>query len=288
LIEQVRAVSRDAQTSPATPRTPQVSPAAVANAQDGDAPELPVPQTTEQPRSTASQSTTGDSRPVITSTQQGSDTGQFGTNSGNQGQNRDLATHLAAMVATKGDSVSSETLAQSKSESDPALALQTSQGGRTDALATFRPALAAYNQAAQTINLPQIGFEIARQALNGTNRFQIQLDPPELGRIDVRMDLDRNGSLHARLTVDRSETLDLLQRDARTLERALSQAGLDGSRTSLEFTLRQDTQGRHGGKADDSLADIVDTIGDIDPDDAAPPIIHYRGTASPGGINLWV
>jgi flagellar hook-length control protein FliK len=53
----------------------------------------------------------------------------------------------------------------------------------------------------------------------GKNRFEIRLDPPELGRIEVRIDVDHDGN--ARLTVDRADTYDLLRRDAAGLERAL-------------------------------------------------------------------
>jgi len=84
-----------------------------------------------------------------------------------------------------------------------------------------------------------IAVEIVSRMREGMRRFDIRLDPPELGRIDVRLEVDRNGNVSTKLTVDRPETLDLMQREARGLERALQQAGLKTDAGGLEFSLRQ-------------------------------------------------
>jgi len=89
----------------------------------------------------------------------------------------------------------------------------------------------------------EIAVNMARNLSNGTNRFEIRLDPAELGRIDVRMELGTDGRVQAHLTVDKPETLEMLQRDARALEKALSDAGLDMENGSLEYSLRDDSQG---------------------------------------------
>jgi flagellar hook-length control protein FliK len=91
----------------------------------------------------------------------------------------------------------------------------------------------------------QIAVTIARQFRQGTNRFEIRLDPPELGRIDVRLDLGHGGRATATLTADRPETLALLTRDSRALEQMLSDAGVRTDSGSLNFALR-DQSGRSG------------------------------------------
>src|SRR5690606_15501864 len=97
----------------------------------------------------------------------------------------------------------------------------------TGASAAMRPEAALYQRPDTQINLPHIAAEISRHVQNGVSRFEIRLNPAELGRIDVRMEVDPSGNVVARLAVERSETLDLLQRDQRALERALADAGLD-------------------------------------------------------------
>ena len=91
---------------------------------------------------------------------------------------------------------------------------------------------------------PASPIEIASKALAGKNHFEIRLDPPELGRIEVRLDVDRDGHVTSRLIADRSDTLDLLRRDASGLERALQDAGLKTSDNGLQFSLRDQTAGR--------------------------------------------
>jgi chemotaxis protein MotD len=114
------------------------------------------------------------------------------------------------------------------------------------------------SQQVQVINvtLAAVPIEIATQAKEGNSRFEIRLDPPELGRIDVRLDVDSHGKVTSHLTVERVETLDLLKRDAPQLERALQDAGLKTGDSGLQFSLRDQNfagrdnqqQPRHGAQ----------------------------------------
>lgn len=201
---------------------------------------------------------------------------------------------LAASLASQN----ANTAATPGSQTDPFLTAQITQTGApvtsADGTAAARPMQAAYQT--PQVNLPNIAFEITRQFHAGNNRFQIRLDPPELGRIDVRMDVDAQGAVHARLAVDRAETLDMLQRDARALERALQQAGLDSNKTNLEFSLRQNAfaGGQFGQDTGDGQPGAGLPVGDgADGQEEEPSIPAqisnvYRGTASPGGVNLFV
>jgi flagellar hook-length control protein FliK len=89
-----------------------------------------------------------------------------------------------------------------------------------------------------------LAIEFAARLQAGRNRFEIRLDPPELGRVDVLLDVDREGNVTSRLVVERTETLDLLRRDASQLERALQQAGLKTADNSLQFSLRDQSSAR--------------------------------------------
>jgi flagellar hook-length control protein FliK len=104
-----------------------------------------------------------------------------------------------------------------------------------------QPTLAA---PAAAVPITGVAIEIASMAQAGKTHFEIRLDPPELGRIEVRLDVDRDGHATTRLIADRSDTLDLLRRDATGLERALQDAGLKTADNSLQFSLRDQTMGR--------------------------------------------
>lgn len=107
--------------------------------------------------------------------------------------------------------------------------------------ATAAPTATSTLAQPQSVAVPLSGLavEIATQARNGNNRFEIRLDPPELGRIDVKLNVDRNGNVSTHLTADRADTLDLLKRDQASLERALQDSGLKTSDNALQFSLRQ-------------------------------------------------
>ncbi len=128
-------------------------------------------------------------------------------------------------------------------------------------------AAAAAPTPAQTAAVPVAGLavEIAAQSNAGNSRFEIRLDPPELGRIDVRLEIDGDGHVKSRLIVERSETLDMLRRDAPQLERALQQAGLKTGDNALEFSLRQQTS-QHDDEARQNAGRLVV------PDEGAVPL----------------
>jgi flagellar hook-length control protein FliK len=154
---------------------------------------------------------------------------------------------------------------------------------------------AAANQAGAAANNPitvpiaGLAVGIAAQAQAGSNRFEIRLDPPELGRIEVRLDVDRDGNVKSRLVVEKSETLDLLRRDAPQLERALQQAGLKTGDSGLQFTLRDQSfaQGQGNGDQGSSAARIV--VPDVEtPTVDAVQAGYGRSLRLGGGIDIRV
>ncbi|MCJ2054551.1 flagellar hook-length control protein FliK [Methylobacterium sp. J-070] len=105
------------------------------------------------------------------------------------------------------------------------------------------------------IPIGQVPMAIGLRSLGGSNAFQIRLDPVELGRIDVKLEIDKaRGTVMTHLVVDRPETLAMLQRDAGQLQQALSQTGLDPSGGGLNLSLRSDgsAQGGGGGQQDNA------------------------------------
>ncbi len=83
----------------------------------------------------------------------------------------------------------------------------------------------------------QLAGQITKQVSNGNRVFDIRLDPAELGKVDVRIELRADNRVHAVLTVERPETLNELQRSARDLERALADAGLELGEDGLSFQM---------------------------------------------------
>ena len=137
------------------------------------------------------------------------------------------------------------------------------------------------------IPLTALPIEIATQAKDGKNRFEIRLDPPELGRIDVRLDIDSKGVVTSRLMAERPETLDLLRRDAPQIERALQDAGLKTSDQGLQFSLRDQSFADRGDNELPPAAHLV-----LSEDDTVPLGAVLQGYGRPiglgGGIDIRV
>lgn len=167
------------------------------------------------------------------------------------------------------------------------------QAAQATAATATRAIHAAYSTPVQQLNYPQVAFEIARQFEVGNTRFQIRLDPADLGRIDVKLDLEKSGTVSAHMFVERPETLDLMMRDQRALQQALQQAGLDASKTSLEFSLRQNPfagtgadTGQGNGNSHNGFGPFGTPAADESTELAAQTL--YRGSASASGVNLFV
>ena len=86
------------------------------------------------------------------------------------------------------------------------------------------------NASASAVPIAGLAVAIAARAQAGSNQFDISLSPPELGRIDVQLSVDGNGHATTHMTVDRPETLQLLQSQQPQLQNALEQAGLNDGR----------------------------------------------------------
>ncbi len=125
-----------------------------------------------------------------------------------------------------------------------------------------------------------LAVTIAAKSQSGNKQFDIRLDPPELGRVEVRLSIDATGKAEASLSADQPRTLDMLKTDAPVLARALRDAGLNVSQNGLNFSLRgQDRQNGgnnftpRGGRATQLSLVATSAIGSV------PGGAHYQAPA---------
>ncbi|PCJ58747.1 MAG: hypothetical protein COA65_07250 [Rhodospirillaceae bacterium] len=83
----------------------------------------------------------------------------------------------------------------------------------------------------------QVAIQLKQAVNEGLDRIRIQLKPAALGHIDITMEIAKDGKVMAVISAERPETFELLQRDARALERALQEAGLRADSNSLNFQM---------------------------------------------------
>jgi flagellar hook-length control protein FliK len=96
----------------------------------------------------------------------------------------------------------------------------------------------------------QVSVQIQHGLRNESDRISVRLSPASLGKVEVKLEVSPDRTVHAIVTAERPETLDMLARDARTLQRALEDAGLQTNSNSLSFQRNDD-----GGSAAQQFAD---------------------------------
>ncbi|GAB4186975.1 MAG: hypothetical protein OHK0024_27400 [Thalassobaculales bacterium] len=109
----------------------------------------------------------------------------------------------------------------------------------------------------------QIAVQVHKAAAGESDRITIHLRPDSLGRVEVELSVDDGGRLQAVIQADRQDTLDLLRRDQKELERALQDAGLKADSGSLSFNLRGENQqqGRQQFAGGDDRSGTAGTAG---------------------------
>ena len=135
----------------------------------------------------------------------------------------------------------------------------------------------------EAVPLAGIPIAIVTRAEAGERKFEIRLDPPDLGRIEVQLNVDSSGRATSHLVVDRPDTLDLLRRDAPALERALQSAGLTTDDGSLQFSLRDQS---FAGRDQSTPAPLAPPPAAVVENDTAPldtALRRYGASAGLGG-----
>ena len=128
------------------------------------------------------------------------------------------------------------------------------------------------------------------------DRIKIQLSPEDLGRVDIKLDMQKDGMVKAVIAADKPETLQWLQQDAKHLERALQDAGFKLDNGSLSFNLRQDNnsaqqfsafQDQHNAKDSNHGRQVYQQPQTVSNDDNDHSVVSYR-LAGNNGLDIRV
>ncbi|NCC03525.1 MAG: flagellar hook-length control protein FliK [Proteobacteria bacterium] len=184
----------------------------------------------------------------------------------------------------------------------------TASAGTNTALAGegVRP-VGSYNFASQlsdvratkggNVGLPQpveqVAVQLYKNVKDGNNEFTINLKPAELGKIEIKLDISADKTVKGTVIVDNQTTLNLLQKDSSSLQRALQEAGLSADAGCMQFSLRDDGQssqfaqnqrggaGREWNRSSNNTEGGAEDISGV----AAAHEIYYL---TPGRVNLRV
>ena len=127
----------------------------------------------------------------------------------------------------------------------------------------------------------QVTRQLDRAARAGVQRVEIALEPEALGRVEVQLEFGRDGQVSALFVIDTKEAYDALRSDARTLERALSDAGVNSG--SLSFSLREQAAGSGNGFAHSGSGRSHRTGGDTNAPLSPTAVPQSAADAEPSG-----
>ena len=163
---------------------------------------------------------------------------------------------------------------------------------------------AATNAPAAKPNVPtndlvdQIKVNIAKAAKSGLEKVTVTLKPKELGNIQVSLEIGDDGELKATIIASRASTLDMLQKDSSSLQKALSDAGFKLNDNSLNFSYRGEQQNnaqqfaqggseRHQSAQSNSFANVSDAIvAETEQADLTEAIIASQWSAGRHALNI--
>jgi flagellar hook-length control protein FliK len=106
----------------------------------------------------------------------------------------------------------------------------------------------------------QVNIQMRQLIGQGGGQVNFRLDPPELGEVDVQLQISK-GTVKGTIIVQSMEVAEQLARDLRLLQESLQEAGLNLSEEGLQFKLKDDqpdserrqSEGGSKGDGDDDI-----------------------------------
>lgn len=135
-----------------------------------------------------------------------------------------------------------------------------------------------------------VALQIQRNAAARVDTFTMQLEPMNLGRLEIKMKFTRDGAVKAHLIAEKPETLSMLQKDQPQIQRLLQQAGLEVEDNALSFDLRQQSHDQHNTKESHNGAGKSHGVPVVAGTEtaAAKIAVEAMGYISQGGVNIVV
>ena len=151
---------------------------------------------------------------------------------------------------------------QAAAAADASSVLKTAARAEADNKTSFRD---VYKGMGREV-VDQIKVNITKSAVKGVDKIEIQLKPEDLGHIEIKMQISKDGKLQAHIISSRAETMDMLQKEMPSLEKAFNDAGFSLEDGSLSFSFRDDNQtGRETAENQNLrsfLGDVLDKSAD--------------------------
>ncbi len=104
----------------------------------------------------------------------------------------------------------------------------------------------------------QVKVNIIKSAVKGVDKIDIQLKPEDLGHVQIKMQISKDGKLQAEIIASRQDTLEVLQKEAETLQKAFSDAGFDADGSSFSFSFRGEEEQNRNSELRNFIGNILE------------------------------
>lgn len=104
----------------------------------------------------------------------------------------------------------------------------------------------------------QVRVNITKSAVKGVDKIDIQLKPEDLGHVQIKMQISKDGKLQAEIIASRQDTLEILQKEADSLQKAFSDAGFDTDGGSFSFSFRGEEEQNQNSELRNFIGNILE------------------------------
>lgn len=108
--------------------------------------------------------------------------------------------------------------------------------------------------------IEQVKVNITKSAVKGVDKIDISLKPEDLGHIEIKMQLSKDGKLQAHIISSRMETMEILQKDMQSLQKAFAEAGFYLDENSLSFSFQDNNQAWQQQKEENGLRSFMGKV----------------------------
>ena len=173
-----------------------------------------------------------------------------------QNQNNAVAAENASGSVAAVSELASSTASHSALSADMSTAVKTEARAEVENKTALRDVYKGMGREA----VEQIKVNITKSAVKGVDTINVQLKPEELGHIEIKMQIAKDGKLQAHIISSRAETMDMLQKEMPSLEKAFNDAGFETDGSSFSFSFRED---RQAGQQNESGRGLRSFLGDV-------------------------
>lgn len=173
-----------------------------------------------------------------------------------QNQSNTVAAENASGSVAAVSELTSSSASHSALSTDMSAAVKTEARAEVENKTALRDAYKGMSREA----VEQIKVNITKSAVKGVDTINVQLKPEELGHIEIKMQIAKDGKLQAHIISSRAETMDMLQKEMPALEKAFNDAGFETDGSSFSFSFRED---RQAGQQNESGRGLRSFLGDV-------------------------